>query len=170
MSSHRGSLRLCLLCQHLCPHPDDSLYLLLLLLLLLPSLNAHRPCRCGPLRHSSHHKRKPFSISEIINDHLRRLPLTLCFSPPLPSPLPPSPLSPPPLSPLPSPSPPQFHPTAGPVDGGTEVTVIGSNLGASAEDIVRVTIGSVNCSITSIMPGVRSVKLKPSESPLYISD
>ena len=51
----------------------------------------------------------------------------------------------------------QFSPTAGPTAGGTNVTVVGIDLGSSVSDIQFVQIGVVFCSIIngSYVPGAR---------------
>ena len=48
----------------------------------------------------------------------------------------------------------QFEPKAGPTRGGTVVTVSGTNLGASREDVVRVMIDGVVCNVTGYTPGI----------------
>lgn len=59
---------------------------------------------------------------------------------------------------------PQFMPVAGPPDGGTEITIVGTNLGSSRDDVVSVQIGGtgdsdlvVDCMVTDYDPGVRLV-------------
>ena len=48
-------------------------------------------------------------------------------------------------------------PVAGPLDGGTEITITGTNLGAVRDDVTSVHIGKngVVCDITSYVPGIR---------------
>ena len=51
----------------------------------------------------------------------------------------------------------QFFPKNGPIEGGTVVSITGSNLGTVRSHIYKATIGLVNCYITSASysPGVR---------------
>ena len=51
---------------------------------------------------------------------------------------------------------PQISPNSGPLEGGTNITVMGSNLGVTRSDIVEVTINNVSCDVTdkSYQPGI----------------
>ena len=48
----------------------------------------------------------------------------------------------------------QFFPKAGPTRGGTTLVISGTNLGASSDDIVNVTINDVGCKNISHNPGI----------------
>ena len=48
----------------------------------------------------------------------------------------------------------QFEPKAGPTRGGTKMTINGTNLGASRQDIVRVMIDGVPCNVSDYAPGI----------------
>ena len=54
---------------------------------------------------------------------------------------------------------PQISPNSGPLEGGTTITVMGSNLGVTQSDIVEVTINDVSCDVNgqSYLPGVRYI-------------
>ncbi len=52
------------------------------------------------------------------------------------------------------PFPGQFTPSAGPVDGGTTLTIEGLNLGAERGHLNYVTVGEADCAITEYIPGV----------------
>jgi len=52
-------------------------------------------------------------------------------------------------------TPSQFSPKSGPQNGGTEITITGTNLGAERSDILSVTIGGVDCPVTDYQPGIR---------------
>ncbi|XP_064399095.1 plexin A3-like isoform X2 [Halichondria panicea] len=47
-----------------------------------------------------------------------------------------------------------FTPSAGPVDGGTTLTIEGLNLGAERGHLKHVTVGEADCAITEYIPGV----------------
>ena len=51
----------------------------------------------------------------------------------------------------------QVSPNSGPYEGGTDVTISGTDLGVIVEDIVRITIGGAPCLINSsdYQPGER---------------
>ncbi len=53
-----------------------------------------------------------------------------------------------------NPSPPQFTPSAGPVNGGTTLTIEGLNIGADRGHLDHVRVGDVNCAIIEYIPGV----------------
>ena len=50
----------------------------------------------------------------------------------------------------------QVNPNSGPYQGGTDVTINGTDLGVVFEDIISVTIGETSCMIdsNSYQPGV----------------
>ena len=50
----------------------------------------------------------------------------------------------------------QVNPNSGPYQGGTDVTIKGTDLGIVFEDIINVTIGETSCMIdsNSYQPGV----------------
>ena len=50
----------------------------------------------------------------------------------------------------------QVNPTSGPYQGGTTITITGTNLGVVVQDIISVTIGGVPCMIDSntYVPGI----------------
>ena len=51
----------------------------------------------------------------------------------------------------------QVNPNSGPYQGGTNVTITGTDLGVLVEDIINITIGGALCIIynDSYLPGVR---------------
>ena len=51
----------------------------------------------------------------------------------------------------------QVNPNSGPYQGGTDVTITGTELGVVLEDIINITIGGSLCRIcnNSYQPGVR---------------
>ena len=51
-------------------------------------------------------------------------------------------------------TPPQFTPSAGPVNGGTILTIEGLNIGADRGHLDHVRVGDVNCAIIEYIPGV----------------
>ena len=55
------------------------------------------------------------------------------------------------------PHPSQVTPIAGPSDGGTQITITGTNLGHAPSDIASVSVGSVGCTVntTLYVPGTR---------------
>lgn len=59
--------------------------------------------------------------------------------------------------PRPFATPPQFTPLAGPSNGGTQITITGTNLGVKSGDIASVSVGSVPCSLdpTMYIPGIQ---------------
>jgi len=52
-------------------------------------------------------------------------------------------------------TPSQFSPKSGPQNGGTEITITGTNLGAERSDILSVMIDGVDCPVTDYQPGIR---------------
>ena len=55
------------------------------------------------------------------------------------------------------PHPSQVTPLAGPTDGGTQITITGTNLGHAPSDIQTVSVGSVGCTVNTALyvPGTR---------------
>jgi len=52
-------------------------------------------------------------------------------------------------------TPSQFFPKSGPQNGGTKITITGTNLGAERSDILSVMIDGVDCPVTDYQPGIR---------------
>ena len=51
----------------------------------------------------------------------------------------------------------QVNPNSGPYQGGTTITITGTNLGVVVQDIINVTVGGVLCMIVNntYVPGIR---------------
>ena len=51
----------------------------------------------------------------------------------------------------------QVNPNSGPYQGGTTITINGTNLGVVVQDIINVTVGGVPCMIVNntYVPGMR---------------
>ena len=51
----------------------------------------------------------------------------------------------------------QVNPNSGPYQGGTTITITGTDLGVVVQDIINVTVGGVLCRIddNTYVPGVR---------------
>ena len=51
----------------------------------------------------------------------------------------------------------QVNPKSGPYQGGTTITINGTNLGVVVQDIINVTVGGVPCMIVdnTYVPGMR---------------